>query len=172
MIDHDIFLICELCLLSLWKMPFRLRALLPQEATLRENGILYLTAHVATIDWAFSLAASGLWIFFLMESSRTCLHPQHLPQCLSHGRWMFKGRMNRHVCRMKVRVLVALFATVWLCNLMDCSLPDSSPHGILQARILNWVTIPFPRGSSWSRIQSQVSCVAGRFFTIWVPAKV
>ena len=38
---------------------------------------------------------------------------------------------------------------------------------ILQARILGWVAIPFPRGSSWSRDQTQVSLTAGRFFTIW-----
>ena len=35
-----------------------------------------------------------------------------------------------------------------LCNLMDYSLPDSSVHGILQARILEWVAIPFSSGSS------------------------
>ena len=50
---------------------------------------------------------------------------------------------------------------------MDCSPPGSSVHGILQARILNWVAIPFSRGSSWSRDQTHVSCIAGRFFTIW-----
>ena len=109
--------------------------------------------------------------FFFMESARTCLHPQHLPQCLSHGRWMFNGRMNRHVCRKKVEVLVAQ-SCLTLCNPMDCSLPDSSVHGILQARILNWVTIPFSRVSSQPRDQTRVSCVAGRFFTICVPAKV
>ena len=38
-----------------------------------------------------------------------------------------------------------------LCDPMDCSLPDSSVHGILQARILEWVAIPFSRGSSRSR---------------------
>ena len=38
-----------------------------------------------------------------------------------------------------------------LCNLMDCNPLDSSVHGILQARILEWVAIPFPRGSSPSR---------------------
>jgi len=37
---------------------------------------------------------------------------------------------------------------------------------ILQARILEWVAIPSPRGSSQSRDQTQVSCIAGRFFTI------
>ena len=54
-----------------------------------------------------------------------------------------------------------------LCNLMDCSLPDSSVHGILQARILEWLAVPFSRGSSQSRDQTQVSCTAGGFFTIW-----
>ena len=34
-----------------------------------------------------------------------------------------------------------------LCDPMDCSPADSSVHGILQARILKWITIPFSRGS-------------------------
>ena len=48
-----------------------------------------------------------------------------------------------------------------------CSLPGSSIHGILQARIPEWLAIPFSRGSSWPRDWTQVSCTAGRFFTIW-----
>ena len=54
-----------------------------------------------------------------------------------------------------------------LCDPMDCSPPGSSLHGILQARILEWVAILFSRGSSPPRDQSQVSRIAGRFFTIW-----
>ena len=54
-----------------------------------------------------------------------------------------------------------------LCDPMDCGPPGSSVHGILQARILGWVVIPFPRGSSWPRDWTQVSCIAGRFFTAW-----
>ena len=42
----------------------------------------------------------------------------------------------------------------------------SSVHGILQARILEWVAIPFSRGSSWPRDRTQVSCIAGRFITV------
>ena len=53
------------------------------------------------------------------------------------------------------------------CDPIDCSLPDSSVHGILQARTLEWVAIPFSRGSSWPRDQTWFSCIAGRFFTIW-----
>ena len=43
--------------------------------------------------------------------------------------------------------------------------PDSSVHGILQARILAWVAMSFSRGSSSPRDQTWVSCIAGRFFT-------
>ena len=42
--------------------------------------------------------------------------------------------------------------------------PDSSAHGILQARILEWVAFPFPRRCSQPRDQTQVSHNAGRFF--------
>ena len=43
-----------------------------------------------------------------------------------------------------------------LCDTVDCSLPGSSVHGILQARVLEWVTIPFFRGSSWPKVWTWV----------------
>ena len=54
-----------------------------------------------------------------------------------------------------------------LCNPIDYSLLGSSVHGILQSRILEWVSIPFSRESSWPRNWTQIFCIAGRFFTIW-----
>ena len=54
-----------------------------------------------------------------------------------------------------------------LCNLMDCSPPGSSVHGIFQASILEWVAMPSSRGSSQYRNQTGVSCITGRFFTNW-----
>ena len=54
-----------------------------------------------------------------------------------------------------------------LCDPMDCSLPGSSVHGILQARILKWVAISFSRGSSRPRDGTQVSHIAGRCFNLW-----
>ena len=51
-----------------------------------------------------------------------------------------------------------------LCESMDYSSPGSSVHGMLQARILEWVAIPFSRGSSQLRDRIQVSIIAGRFF--------
>ena len=50
---------------------------------------------------------------------------------------------------------------------MNCSLPGSSIHGILQARILGWEAVPPSRGSSQTKDQTQVSCIVGRFFTVW-----
>ena len=54
-----------------------------------------------------------------------------------------------------------------LCDPMDCSLPGSSLHGILQARVLEWVAISFSRGSSQSRDWTLVSCIPGRHFNLW-----
>ena len=58
-----------------------------------------------------------------------------------------------------------------LCISMDCSPPGSPVHGILQARILEWVAIPFFRGYSWPRDQTQVSYTAGRCLTVWATRK-
>ena len=53
------------------------------------------------------------------------------------------------------------------CDPVDCSPPGSSVHGILQARILEWVAISFSRGSSQPRNRTWVSCISGRWFTDW-----
>ena len=64
-------------------------------------------------------------------------------------------------------LLKVLFAQLrpTLCNTMDSSLPGSSVYGILQARMLSCVAIPFSRGSSQAKDQTQVSCITGRLFT-------
>ena len=64
-----------------------------------------------------------------------------------------------------VSVLVAQSCPT-LCNSMDCSQLGTSVHGILQARIMEWVAIPLVSGSSRSRDQTRVSCIAGRFFIV------
>ena len=66
---------------------------------------------------------------------------------------------------MKVKVLVAK-SYLTLCDPMDCSPPGFSVHGILQARILEVVAIPFSKESSQLRDQTWVNCIAGRFFTV------
>ena len=68
-------------------------------------------------------------------------------------------RMKTVVCmfiKVEVKVLVAQLCLT-LCDPMDCSPPGSSAHGILQARVLEWVAIPFSRGSSQPKDQTWVS---------------
>ena len=65
-----------------------------------------------------------------------------------------------------MKVLVAQSCPTF-CNPMDGGLTGSSVHGILQARILEWVSISFSRGSSRPRDQTQVSWIAGGIFIIW-----
>ena len=76
----------------------------------------------------------------------------------SHYLWQWKPTLNV--------VLVAQLCPT-LCDSVDCSWAGSSVHGISQARILEWEAISFSRGSSWPRAQTQVSCIAGRFFAVW-----
>ena len=59
-----------------------------------------------------------------------------------------------------------------LSDLADHSLSSSSVHGILQARILEWVVMPSSRQSSWPRDWIWVFCIAGRFFTMWATREV
>ena len=58
----------------------------------------------------------------------------------------------------KKKALVAQLCPT-LCHSLDCSSPGSSVHGILE-----WVAIPFSRGSSWHRDWIRVSCSAGRLY--------
>ena len=58
-----------------------------------------------------------------------------------------------------------------LCDPMDWSPLGSSIHGILLARILEWIAISFSRGSSWPRDRTQVSRIAGRHFNLWATSQ-
>ena len=54
-----------------------------------------------------------------------------------------------------------------LCNPLNCSPPDSSVHGISSGKNTVLCSVPFSRGLSQPRDQTQVFCITGRFFTIW-----
>ena len=85
--------------------------------------------------------------------------------------WFFSNRsMNRDFKKLELQFLKVDNVSVayegespqscpTLCDPMDCSLPGSSLHGILQARILEGVAISFFRGSSWCRDQTHISCI-------------
>ena len=76
--------------------------------------------------------------------------------CVSRSRALSQI-INIKLC---VGVLVTQLCLT-LCNSMDYSPPGFPVHGILQARILEWVAISSSRGSSQPRDQTQVSCIAG-----------
>ena len=71
-----------------------------------------------------------------------------------------------YLATVKVKMLIAQSGPT-LCDPVDCSLPGSSVHGILQARILEWVAVFFSRISSQPRDRTWVFYTAGRFFTFW-----
>ena len=75
--------------------------------------------------------------------------------------WVFLLNENKMIT-FKLAYVVSNY-----CDLMDYSLPGSSAHGITQARILDWVTIFFSRGSSWPRDQTHVSCMGRLILYHW-----
>ena len=90
---------------------------------------------------------------------------------------VLKGQPRNTWSRVKVAPMVILKPSYWrqICKKVKvaqscptlCGPVDYTVHGILQARILKWVAFPFSRGSSQPRDRTQVSCIAGRFFTSW-----
>ena len=68
-----------------------------------------------------------------------------------------------------IKVCCAVLGHVWL-FVTPCTVARQAPlsMGMLQARILEWVAMPSSRGSSQPRDWTQVSCIAGGFFTVWV----
>ena len=88
--------------------------------------------------------------------------PGGLPSMLSHRVGHDWSDLAEYKCEWEVAQSCRT-----LCDPMDYSLPGSSVHGIFQARVLEWVAISCSRGSSWPRDWIYVSCIAGRFFTLW-----
>ena len=116
-----------------------------------------------------------IWLFFCTERKRR--------------RQIFKGVVLKASNLLSVKIVILFkqwlehyrfyqvlvcvlshFSRVQLCSPMDYSPPSSSVHGILQARILEWVALPSSSGSSlpgdWTCV-SCISCITGRFFTHW-----
>ena len=67
--------------------------------------------------------------------------------------------------------MLSHFSCVWLCDPMDHSLPGSSVQEILQARILEWVTMPSSRASSWPRDQTRICLHCRQFLYHWATEK-
>ena len=106
----------------------------------------------------------------------------HFCLCSSHAAWVTElnsniplvpWRQNRPRAMTISRLEVSCSITVCVCihptlrNPMDCISPVSSAHGILQAKVLEWLAISCSKGSSQPRDWTWVSCIAGGFFIIW-----
>ena len=93
------------------------------------------------------------------QTLRESILPGSSEKCslLAPSLFWYRGRRKRPDMELKWKVLVVQSRPT-LCDPLDYSPPGSSVHGILQDRILEWVAIPFSRGSCWARDQTRVSC--------------
>ena len=103
------------------------------------------------------------WRRVWQPSQDSCLENAHGQRSLAgYSPWVCKGWTQLKQMSIPNVWKWKSLGRVWLCDPMDYTV-----HGILQARILEWVAVPFSRGSSQPRDWTQVSCLAGGFFTSW-----
>ena len=120
---------------------------------------------------SFFYPSPGLSLLFLCLYVYSTVFTFILPSCIAAACRAYVllsiTVKNFWSVRLMVDEVLVTQSCLTLCNPMDCSLPGSSVHGILQAKILEWTATPFSNGSSWPRDQTWVSRIAGRYFTIW-----
>ena len=109
-----------------------------------------LVNDLPAMTWAYAFASMP----FCPDSY--CSASQRTGTTLTEGKWPKEGDWTQGGCfglddMWKWKSL----SGVWLCDPGDCSPPGSSVHGILQARILEWVVISFSRGSSHPGIEAR-----------------
>ena len=86
------------------------------------------------------------WYYIILNAYFHCV----ISFCVCVTWFVFFFHYHHHGISQVFKVLVAQLCLTF-CDPMDCSLPGSSVHGILQARIVEWVAISFSKDSSWSR---------------------
>ena len=124
----------------------------------REVNIRYPHVITSCVAWQL-LPGEAYYKFFLLLKKKSGL------KGLITKMQILASRHLEETISILCMLLTQSYPTLY--NPMDCSLPASSVHGILQARILEWVAIPFSRASSQPKDWTQVSCISGRFSTVW-----
>ena len=105
------------------------------------------------------------WIQVLTLTTTSHLLLTHLQLWL--GLAFEEEYVQKKIHRLTKKCYLCDQSCLTLCDPMDCSLPGSTVHGLLKARLLEWVAMPFCRRWSWSMDWTQLSCMAGRLFTGW-----
>ena len=129
-----------------------------RKSTILTIWLLYRKSWPALSDdhlWLCRTLYWNLWLSIMLKYSLFW----HIKALHSHN--LFPRYKVRNACK-KVKLKVAQWCLT-LCDPMDYTV-----HGILQARILEWVAFPFSRRSSQPWDRRQVSLIAGGFFTSWV----
>ena len=139
---------------------FRHLSLLPSHEFLHVVVVVYSLSHVQlfavprTVAWQAPLSMRFPWSGLPFPSPGDLPNPGIEPMSPA---LLVDSLPSELPVKVKVTQLC-----LTLCNPMDYIV-----HGILQARILEWVAFPFSRGSSQPRDRTHVSCIAGGFFTSW-----
>ena len=109
------------------------------------------------------------WLFSLTENHSQPSRKFQQTRLVSYTKENRSKRMLKILpfCGRKFIAVLVTQSCPTLYDPMDCSPPGSSIHGIIPKRTLEWVAIPFSRGSSRPRVGTRVSWIAGRFFTNW-----
>ena len=132
------------------------------ENYLGRNGILLcrFVLHSFGIESHFLVYHQLRYLLSNVSSVQMCinLNASSVQMCITQARWIF--HLQNIFC-------ACMLSHVWLCDCMDCSLPGSSVHRILQAKILEWVAMPSSRGSSWPRVWTCIFCFGRRILYHW-----
>ena len=118
--------------------------------------------------WILELKANALRRTMHFRSFKTWPHQDNEKR----GRFLGTTHKTTFLCRLPSSVaalMLLVFESSESCSVVPtlCDPMDYTVHGVLLARILVWVAVPFSRGSSQPRDWTQVSHIAGRFFTNW-----
>ena len=114
------------------------------------------------------LTTSATWESWKQAAKNLLMHTTKDKSQQEHNKWTLKfPRLLVSISETPTGLCFVAQSCTTLCNPMACSPPGSSVHRALQARILEWITMPSSRGSFQPRNQTQVSCIASGFFTVW-----
>ena len=121
------------------------------------NTFKYISLFWVQYENEFQCKAVVRWRGYFLVKAKKTRHPLLYKRILS---WCQVSDALTIPINIVCAYLLNHSSHIWLCNPMDYILPGSSVHGVSQARLLEWVAMPFSRGSSWLRDWTRVSYIA------------